>query len=69
MKGRVSKIIACLSVVVLFFAGISILLGNRRNAENYIDKAVSYNSPEGAEIVLIQDGKIDKILNYGYSDI
>lgn len=69
MKGRVSKIIACLSVVVLFFAGISILLGNRRNAENYIDKAVSYYCPEGAEIVLIQDGKIDKILNYGYSDI
>lgn len=69
MKGRVVKFIACFSIVLLVFAGINIMLGNRRNAENYVEKALSYYCPEGAEIVLIQEGKIEKILDYGYSNV
>lgn len=69
MKNKAIKVSALLCTLMLIVVGLSILFGNQRNDENYIEKAISYYEPQGAEVVLIKNGEIDKVLNYGYANV
>ena len=69
MKDQVLKASALLCAVVLILAGIMVGFGNQRNTENYVEKAVSYYKPQGAEVVLIKDGQVAQVLNYGDANV
>ena len=64
-----TKIGALVCTAVVILAVLSIQFGNTRNINNYMDEAVSYYKPQGTEIVLIKDGKIDEPLCYGYANV
>ncbi len=66
MKQRnVKKII----IIILLLSGLAVgIFASVRNSGDFVDKSIRKYTPQGAAVILIQNGQIAAVKNYGYAD-
>ncbi len=63
---NVKKIIAI--IVLLIFALIIAIFVITKNKGDFVDQTVNKYAPQGAAVILIQNGQISEVKNYGYAN-
>lgn len=63
-----NKVLMIVSIFIIVISAI-VIIKNFSFKGDYIDSIVGKYNPQGAEIVLIKNGEVEDIRNYGYADV